>query len=169
MAYELTPKRLAAARANLQKALEALRVRKAARPERPPHLQHGFFARNLRKSVILLGEDVAEYDAHVLRFVQVLRPRTETECRIVFRLAEAAWRLLRSYHARAHSQSRKLRRLLEAEALHAPLDTARTRLVALHMFGLFSEDDHLYRCAQLLRCQMERLFRVLLIERTGSD
>ena len=169
MAYELTPRRLAAARANLQKALAALRVRKAARPERPSHLQHGFFALDLRRSVILLGEDVREYDAHVERFERVLRPKTAIERRIVARIAEAAWRLLRGYHARANSQARKLRKLLEAEAPRSPLDALQTRRVALNLLTLFAEEDYVARCVRILRNQMERLFRVLLIERTGSD
>ena len=63
MAYELTEKRLTAARANLKKAWAAHCAGRVPGPERPPHLKHGFFARDLRQSVILLGEDVAEYDA----------------------------------------------------------------------------------------------------------
>ncbi len=169
MAYELTPRRLAAARANLQKAFAALRARKAARPERPSHLQHGFYARDLRRSVILLGEDVREYDAHVERFERAFSPQTPIERRVVTRLAEAAWRLLRSYRARADSQGRKLRKLLEAAAPHAPLDTRQTWHTGFSILELLSEQDHLYQCVRLLRNQIERLFRVLLIERTGSD
>ncbi len=169
MAYELTPKRLAAARANLQKAFAALRERQAARPERPSHLQHGFYARDLRRSVILLGEDVREYDAHAERFERAFGPRTPIERRIVTRLAEAAWRLQRSYRARADSQGRKLRKLLETAAPYAPLDTRQTWHTAFRILELLSERDHLDRCVRLLRNQIERLFRVLLIERTGSD
>jgi hypothetical protein len=113
MAYQLTEKRLDAARANLKKAWAAHRAQRAARPERPPHLKHAFFARDLRQSVILLGENVGEYDAHVARFLNALAPLTERERRIVRRLAETVWRLLRGYQARAYAQARQLRRLLD--------------------------------------------------------
>jgi hypothetical protein len=169
MAYELTPRRSAAARANLEKALATLRVRNPARAARPPNLRHGFFTRDLRRSVILLGEDVREYDAHVERFERVFLPQTDVERRIVLRLAEAAWRLLRGYRARANAQTRKLRKLLEAEAARASLDPNHTWNAAFRLQQLFCDERYLFDCVNRLRNHMERLFRVLLIERTGSD
>jgi hypothetical protein len=169
MAYELTPRRLAVARVNIRKAWAAHRAGRLRRCARPPNLKHGFFSRNLRQSVILLGEDVREYDAHVQRFAQALLPQNDRERRIVRRMAEAAWRLLRSYRVRAHAQTRKLRKALESVAPHTPLDPFQTKVLAAHLLEMFSDEHYLLRCITRLRNQFERLFRLLLIERTGSD
>jgi hypothetical protein len=169
VAYQLTPKRLAAARANLQKAWQANWLGPLNRAERPPNLRHGFFARDLRRSVILLGEDVTAYDAHVRRFQQGLTPRTERERRIVQRLAEAAWRLMRGYRARALAQERKLRREMDMVVDAAPLNDRETRALGYFLVQSFNDEAYLVACMQRLRNQFERLFRLLLIERTGSD
>lgn len=73
MAYVFTDRRREASRANLKKAWAAHCAGRVPRPERPNNLKHSFFALDLRKSVILLGEDVGEYDAHVDRFVKGAR------------------------------------------------------------------------------------------------
>jgi len=169
MAYQLTPKRLAAARANLAKAWAAHRAGKVPWPARPPALKHGFFALDLRQSVIQLGEDVQEYDEHLRRFQRVFTPLGETEERIVRRMAEAAWRLLRGYRARAHAQTKKLRKALETVAPHAPLDIGQTKRLALYLVEMFWDEHYIVNCVSRLRNQFERLFRVLLIKRTGSD
>jgi hypothetical protein len=169
MAYQLTPKRLAAARANLAKAWAAHRAGKVPRPARPPNLKHGFFALDLRQSVIRLGEDLEAYDEHLRRFERVLTPQNEIEQRIVRRIAEAAWRLLRSYRARAHAQTRKLRKALETLAPHSPLNTRQTKRLALYLVEMFWDEHYMVNCVTRLRNQLERLFRVLLIQRTGSD
>ena len=154
MPYRLTPKRLAASRANLEKAWAAHRAQKARRPQRPSALKHGFFSLDLRKSVILVGEHAREYDEHLRRFR---------------RMAEAAWRLLRSYRARAHAQSKNLRQVLEGAAPHSPLDTDELQSLVFYLLGLFSDEGYMLDCITRLRNQFERLFRVLLIQRTGSD
>jgi len=169
MPYELTPRRLATARANIQKAWAAHRAARVRRCARPPNLKHGFFSRNLRQSVVLLGEDVREYDAHVQRFEQALRPQNDRERRIVRRLAEAAWRLIRSYHVRAHAQTRKLRQALESVSPHTPLDPFQAKVLAAYLLEMFSDEHYVLNCITRLRNQFERLFRLLLIERTGSD
>jgi hypothetical protein len=169
MAYELTPRRLAAARANIQKAWAEHRAGRVRRSERPPNLKHGFFARNLRQSVVLLGEDVREYDAHLRRFEDALLPLNGRERRIVRRLAEAAWRLIRGYRARAQAQTRKLRKALERVAPHTPLDPFQTKVLAVFLVKMFSDEHYVLNCVTRLRNQFERLFRLLLIERTGSD
>jgi hypothetical protein len=169
MAYQLTPKRLAAARANIRKAWQAHWLGRVPRPARPPNLRHGFFARDLRRSVILLGEDVREYDAHVQRFEQGLTPRTERERRIVRRLAETAWQLIRGYRARAHAQARKLRKEMDSVVDAAPLNDRETRALAYYLVETFNDERYLQDCVARMRNQFERLFRLLLIERTGSD
>jgi hypothetical protein len=169
MPYELTPRRLAAARANLEKAWLASRAEKAARPIRPSALKHGFYSLDLRKSVILLGEDVWEYDAHQHRLERVFRPQNAVERRVVRRLGEALWRLLRTYRTRGIIQTRKLRRLLEASATSGPLDVEQTVDLAMSLVDLFLEEDHLQQCIQRLKNQVERLLRMFLTWRTGTD
>ncbi|MFB3920375.1 MAG: hypothetical protein ACE145_01560 [Terriglobia bacterium] len=169
MAYMLTERRREAARENLKKAWEAHRAGRVPRPERPNNLKHGFFSLDLRKSVILLGGDVGEYDAHVARFEKALAPVTDRERRIVQRMAEAAWRLIRSYRARANAQARKLRRLMEFAARQAPLDPHQTKTLAVLSVKILSDEHYLLDCVTRLRNQFERLFRLLLTERTGSD
>lgn len=166
MAYELTEKRLTAARANLKKAWQAHRAGRVPCPERPPNLKHGFFARDLRQSVILLGEGVAEYDAHVERFERFLAPATEPERRIVQRLAETAWRLLRGYRASAHAQARKLRQLTD---IGAPLNLDDTKALAFCVVENFEDDRYLLDRLTFWREQLQWLFGRLFIERTGSD
>lgn len=169
MAYNLTEKRLESARENLQKAWQAHRAKRALRPERPPNLKHAFFARDLRQSVILLGEDVSQYDAHVRRFEQGLTPQTERERQIVARLAEAAWRLIRGYRARANAQSRKLRKLLDSVVEQAPLNPRDTKVLAFCLVEMFNDEPYLLACVTRLRDQFEWLLGRLFIERTGSD
>ena len=169
MAYQLTEKRLHAARANLKKAWAAHRAQRVPRPARPPNLKHGYFARDLRRSVILMGEDVAEYDAHLRRFEVVLTPRTERERSIVRRLGETAWQLIRGYRARANSQSRKLRQKLERIVPQAPLPPEDLKFLAFYLVELINDESYLQDCMSRMRNQFERLFRLLLIERTGSD
>jgi len=169
MAFQFTEKRRVSALANLIKAREAHLAGRVPRSARPPNLKHGSFARDLRQSVILLGEDVREYDAHLERFEKVLTPSTERERVIVRRLAEAAWRLIRGYRARAGAQSRRLRQSLESIAPHAPLNTQQVHRLAVHLVDTFHDEDYLLHFVGRLRNQFERLIRLLLVERTGSD
>jgi len=166
MAYELTEKRLTAARANLKKAWQAHCAGRVPRPERPPNLKHSFFALDLRRSVILLGEDVREYDAHVDRFVKALEPTTDRERRIVVRIAEAAWRLLRGYRARGHAQARKLRQLLE---VGAQIDLNGTKALAFCVVENFEDDRCMLAQVRYWQEQLRWLFGRLFIERTGND
>jgi hypothetical protein len=169
MPYELTPRRLAAARANLAKAWLATRAKKASRPIRPSALKHGFYSLDLRRSVILLGEDVREYDEHQHRLERVFRPQNAVERRIVRRMGEALWRLLRTYHTRGIIQKRKLRRLLEASAGSGLLNLEQMLDLAMALVDLFLEEDHLQQCIQRLKNQLERLLRMFLTWRTGTD
>ncbi len=166
MAYKLTERRREAARANLKKAWQAHCAGRVPGPERPPNLKHGFFARDLRQSVILLGEDVAEYDAHVERFQRCLAPKNERERRIVARLAETAWRLLRGYRASAHAQARKLRPLMD---IGAPLNLDDTKALAFCVVEHFEDDRYLQARLKFWREQLQWLFGRLFIERTGKD
>ena len=169
MAYEFTERRRVTALENLSKAREAHLAGRVPRPERPPNLKHGAFARNLRQSVIRLGEDVAEYDAHLARFEEVWTPENERERVIVRRMAEAIWRLLRVYRARGRAQARQFRKVLGHVAPLAPLRPVEIQSLALHLISLFHDEGYLLTYTARLRNQFERLIRLLLAERTGSD
>ena len=169
MPYVFTPRRLAACRANLQKAWHGKTAARLARGIRPSALKHGFYALDLRKSVIQVGEDVGEYDEHLRRFARVFMPRNPTELRIVRRMGEASWRLLRAYRSMSLRQGRKLRRQLEASVRPQPLTPNQTIDVAFEILELFTDDTYLRECVRRLRNQIERLLRMLLVWRTGSD
>ncbi len=169
MAYELTEKRLRAARANLKKAWAMHCAGRVPRPERPNNLKHSFFALDLRRSVILLGEDVREYDAHVDRFVKALEPTTDRERRIVVRIAEAAWRLLRGYQARGHAQARKLRQLLDMSVGAALPSLRDTKRLAFCVVENFEDDRCMLAQVRYWQEQLRWLFGRLFIARTGSD
>jgi len=166
MAYNFTDRRRETARANLKKAWAAHCAGRVPRPERPPNLKHGFFARDLRKSLILLGEDVREYDAHVDLFVKALAPTTDRQRRIVVRIAEAAWRLLRSYRARGHFHACKLRQLLE---MGPSIDLGGTKALAFCIVENFEDDHRLLERVRHWQEQLRWLFGRLFIERTGSN
>ncbi len=170
MAFVLTERRRAACLANLEKARAALRARPSRRAPRPPNLKHGYFAQDLRKSVILLGEDVREYDAHIKRFAAALTPRTEREQVLARRLGETTWQLIRTYHARAHNLKRKLRKKLDRVVGCAPLPDWHVRDFGYMLTELYLlEEPFLQQCSTRMRKQFERLFRMFLIERTGTD
>lgn len=169
MPYVLTPARRAACRENLKKAWLGCRAKRLARGTRPSALKHGFYALDLRRSVIQMGEDVGEYDAHLRRLARVFTPRNPTERRIVRRMGEASWRLLRAYRSMSLRQGRKLRKKLEAFAQPQPLTPDQTIEVAFQLLELLTDDTYLRECVRRLRNQIERLLRMLLVWRTGSD
>ena len=169
MPYVLTPARLAACRANLKKAWLGCTAQRLARGTRPSALKHGFYALDLRKSVIQSGEDVREYDEHLRRFERLFQPRNSTERRMVRRLGEASWRLLRAYRSMSLRQSRKLRRKLEELVRPQPLTPDQIIQAGFQLLELLSDDVYIRECSRRLRNQIERLLRMLLIWRTGTD
>jgi hypothetical protein len=173
VAYEFTERRRAAALENLKQARAAHLAGRVPRPARPPNLKHGYFARDLRRSVILLGEDVREYDAHLERFAAALTPRTERERVLARRLGETTWQLIRTYHARAHLLKRKLRQKLDrvvSLASAGALADWYLRDLGYMLTELYlQEEPFLQQCSNRMRNQFERLFRLFLIERTGTD
>ena len=110
-----------------------------------------------------------DYDDHLRRYERVFTPQNGVERRIVRRLGEASWRLLRTYRTRGMAQARKLRRLLDSSATSRPLGFDETRQLALRLIELFLDEGYIRECVGRLRNQMERLLRMLLIWRTGSD
>src|SRR5207248_9512164 len=74
--YRPTPKRLIACRANLVKALVALKDNQRAWA---PRFRLGTHTVSLRRSRVLAGESEAQYDAHLERFRRALAPRYTLE------------------------------------------------------------------------------------------
>lgn len=152
-----------------EKAWLGCRAKRLARGPRPSALKHGFYTLDLRKSVIQMGEDVAEYDEHLRRLARVFTPQNPTERRIVRRMGETAWRLLRAYRSMSLRQSRKLRKRLEALVRPRPLTPDQTIRVAFQLLEFLTDEAYLRECVRRLRNQIERLLRMLLVWRTGSD
>jgi hypothetical protein len=131
-------------------------------------VKHGLYAKDLRQSVIRLGEDVGEYDEHLRRFVRAFVPQDEVEGKIVLRLGEAAWRLMRVYRARAAIMARDLQRLLERDPPPKALTGDETRLRAVELLTTFLNEGRVQDRLVRLQSHMERLLRLLLSLRTGG-
>src|SRR5438309_1533065 len=82
--YRPTPKRLIACRANLVKALVALKDDQRAWA---PRFRLGTHTVSLRRSLVLAGESEAQYDAHLERFRRALAPRDTVERKLTGALA----------------------------------------------------------------------------------
>jgi len=168
MPYVLTPAHLAACYANLRKARAKPRARSALARSRHNALQHGLYARDLRSSVIRLGEDVDEYDEHLRRFLRAFAPQNNWEGKVIVRLGEAAWRLLRVSRARAAITARELRRLLESSPPRTSLSAEETRELGMELLTTFLNEAQVHDRLVRFHSHTERLLRLLLSLRTGG-
>ncbi|PYV24596.1 MAG: hypothetical protein DMG27_12480, partial [Acidobacteria bacterium] len=107
--YRPTPKRQAASRANMEKAIAARRAPAGNANARLNALKHGLFARRVRESVARLGESLDEFDRHVGLVERLFAPQDAVERELTLRLAETLWRRLRLFRA----QERKERNAVE--------------------------------------------------------
>lgn len=112
--YRYTEKRNLASWTNLQKAIARRNQPDVNARVRLNALQHGFSARDMEASIAALGEDRAAYARHLRRFAALFSPGDETETRLVMRAAKAAWRRLRLYRALACWERRRLREVFHA-------------------------------------------------------
>ena len=104
-----TEKRLRASRANLEKAIAARGSPEGNAAPRLNALKHGLFAeQTLAESIDRLGEDKQEFDLHLRLFERVFAPADEEEKRIVRGLAQTVWRRLRLLHAQAWWEKERL-------------------------------------------------------------
>src|SRR5437868_12794499 len=83
--YRPTPKRLIACRANLLKALVALKDDQRAWA---PRFRLGTHTVSLRRSLVLAGASEAQYDAPLERFRRALAPRDTVERKLTGRSEE---------------------------------------------------------------------------------
>src|SRR5213076_3181010 len=107
--YRPTPKRLIACRANLVKALGALKDDQRAWA---PRFRLGTHTVSLRRSLVLAGESEAQYDAHRERFRRALAPRDTVERKLTGALADVCWRRLRILRLHSRREQERLRGLL---------------------------------------------------------
>src|SRR5947207_12503116 len=107
--YRPTPKRLIACRANLLKALGALKDDQRAWA---PRFRLGTHTVSLRRSLVLAGESEAQYDAHLERFRRALAPRDTVERKLTGALADVCWRRLRILRLHSRREQERLRGLL---------------------------------------------------------
>src|SRR5204862_330477 len=102
-------KRLIACRANLLKALGALKDDQRAWA---PRFRLGTHTVSLRRSLVLAGESEAQYDAHLERFRRALAPRDTVERKLTGALADVCWRRLRILRLHSRREHERLRGLL---------------------------------------------------------
>ena len=157
--YVLTPRRLAACRANLEKG---------GRHGRLNGLQHGLFALDLRRSALRLGEDVQELDAYLRLFQRLFAPQDEVEQLLVRHLGETVWRWLRLHRSEARRVASSLRRVMRAARKHKCLTPDQIRARASALLMILTEDDSFRRRETRLLCGMERFVQALLRWRTGE-
>jgi hypothetical protein len=163
----MTEARLAACRANLQKALAVKRPPESYARSRFNHLQHGLDARRFEETLHLLG-DAKEYEAHQQRFRRAFAPANPVEEKVVDLLAAAVWRRLRLFHAQAFWESRRLDRFLARGPSLAALDAGWTRLRAYELMALLLDREKFHRHDHRLTGVVERQLRTLLHLRTGG-
>lgn len=122
-------------------------------------LRHGLYS----KSVVLPGEDPAEYDALLQSFLAEFQPVTLTEQHLVKVIADAHWRLRRALRMEAGHLENHLRKVRSGEAgLWRPDPDIAADPELLRNFRLaaaFVEDAKWYNVFEKLGRNEERLHR----------
>jgi hypothetical protein len=166
--FQMTEARLAACRANIQKALAVPRAPESYARSRFNHLQHGLDAANFEETLRLLGDDPKEYEAHKQRFRRAFVPANPVEEKVVDLMAAAVWRRLRLFNAQAYWESRNLDRFLARGPSLAALDAGWTRLRAYELMALLLDRQKFHHHDHRLTGVVERQLRTLLHLRTGG-
>ncbi len=175
MAYALTPARRAASLKNLRLAWEMHRELgyRSGNPKPPLSREardgpffYGLYARNLRRSVIHMGEDVHEFDRHLRRFVRAFAPRNPVERTLVRAIGETAWRMLRAYYTRAAADAKMLKHLLNSAPRARALSAGDTLDLIIKLELALGNDLKLMDSAARIRRQLERLTGMLVRKRS---
>ncbi len=166
--YRRTEKRQAASRANLAKAIAARRSPGGGRAARMNALKHGLFARDVQSSVRRLGESPEEFRAHLGRFERSFSPQDEVEKELVERLAFAVWRRLRLFRAQAGVESDRVKKLLDAPP-EGGISPAKATAVCGYTLGkIFYDLKYFFEQLAKLQSQVESLLRALVRKRSGG-
>ncbi len=194
-AYVFTPAREAASMKNLEKANAAPPEKRNRFTQRrllaryanlclahlklgppgkrsPNHIHSGTSCRHLEHSLALAGEDKAKLEAHRDRFQRAFRPRDREERRLVRGMADAAWRLLRSFGVRNRWEMRAVQYRLML-AIHwrqagKRMEPGDAGSMALHLLLELGDLARLQEERQLLQKRLEQLLRAFLSHRRGA-
>src|SRR5437764_2157818 len=169
--YRPTPKRLIACRANLLKALVALKDDQRAWA---PRFRLGNHTVSLRRSLVLAGESEAQYDAHRERFRRALAPRDTVERKLTGALADVCWRRLRILRLHSRREQERLRGLLRGAVTRrwaaAGTETLWDRTTAQTVLEAFAEGvPPLLAALERVHTRLERLVGAFVARREGRD
>jgi len=187
-----SPAQLEAARRNVAKAREAMRVRgrspehlaklresiaraRAARTEKSIErqamkiLKHGVFARRLKGPLAPLGENPRDYQALHRLMQRYFAPQNPEEEKLVRLIADSVWRLHRVFFAQAALQLERLNFFLSKAPEPERPSPVDSRLRAYTLLTVLLERDESHRRSWRLIGATERLMRRLLRMRFGRD
>jgi len=169
--YRPTPKRLIACRANLLKALVALKDDQRAWA---PRFRLGTHTVSLRRSLVLAGESEAQYDAHLERFRRALAPRDTVERKLTGALADVCWRRLRILRLHSRREQERLRGLLRGAVTRrwaaAGNESLWDRTTAQSVLEAFAEGvPPLLAALERVHTRLERLVGAFVARREGRD
>src|SRR5438876_10490375 len=169
--YRPTPKRLIACRANLVKALVALKDDQRAWA---PRFRLGTHTVSLRRSLVLAGESEAQYDAHRERFRRALAPRDTVERKLTGALADVCWRRLRILRLHSRREQERLRGLLRGAVTRrwaaAGGESLWDRTTAQSVLEAFAEGvPPLLAALERVHTRLERLVGAFVARREGRD
>ena len=169
--YRPTPKRLIACRANLLKALGALKDDQRAWA---PRFRLGTHTVSLRRSLVLAGESEAQYDAHLERFRRALAPRDTVERKLTGALADVCWRRLRILRLHSRREQERLRGLLRGAVTRrwaaAGNESLWDRTTAQSVLEAFAEGvPPLLAALERVHTRLERLVGAFVARREGRD
>jgi len=138
----------------------------------PSHIYTGTSCRHLEHSLALAGEDKAKLEAHRDRFQRAFRPRDREERRFVRGMADAAWRLRRTFGVRARWEMRavQFRLLLAIHRRQAgkKMGPEEARALALQLLQNLGDLEALQAERQRLQKRLEQLARAFLTHRMGA-
>src|SRR5437762_1319532 len=169
--YTVSPKVLAAARANLLKALGALKDDQRAWA---PRFRLGTHTVSVRRSLVLAGESEAQYDAHLERFRRALAPRDTVERKLTGALADVCWRRVRIRRLHSRREHERVRGLLRGAVTRrwaaAGNESLWDRTTAQSVLEAFAEGvPPLLAALERVHTRLERLVGAFVARREGRD
>src|SRR5438046_767599 len=169
--YRPTPNRFIACRANLLKALVALKDDQRAWA---PRFCLGTHTVSVRPSLVLAGDSDAQYDAHLERFRRALAPRDTVERKLTGALADVCWRRLRILRLHSRREQERLRGLLRGAVTRrwavAGNESLWDRMTAQTVLEAFAEGvPPLLAALERVHTRLERLVGAFVARREGRD